>query len=175
MLKWMVVGCALVALVGGCSRHVDAVAKAEPTRWDPCSLTPESIAATGLDPSYRDVGWGEGIVVDDWARCSFKPPGVGAPYFLSVQSSLVHSFTEIQQDTRNIEGRAIEIGDRDAFQYRRVIGRSAVACSVGIDMQVGVVIFSVNYLEYVEGETDPCAIVVEHTTDLESALPAAAR
>ncbi|MBY6414275.1 DUF3558 domain-containing protein [Rhodococcus sp. BP-252] len=166
---------AAALLVVACGRDVQPEAAAEPTRWDPCSITPEQIAATGLDPAYRDEGWEDGIVVEDWSLCSFKPVGVNVDYFLSVKSSSTHTFADVRQDSLEFELLDMEVADRDAFQYRREMGRSAVACSVGMDVPPGIAVFTVNYLDYFEGEPDPCAIVRQHTFDLKTALPPVAK
>ena len=63
---------ATTALTAGCGSSVEgsnvegnAIAG---ERWDPCSITDDAIAATGLDPASRVVGWGEGIEVVDWTH-----------------------------------------------------------------------------------------------------------
>lgn len=175
MRRWVVVLSAAALLVVACGRDVQSEAADEPTRWDPCSITPEAIAATGLDPSYRKEGWDEGIKAEDWQICTFRPPGVDAPYHLGVRSSLVHTFSEVRQEWLEFELRDTEIGQRDAFQYRRTAGRSVMACSLGIDLPPGIVVFSVSSFVGSESETDPCVSVLKHAVDLESVLPPVAR
>ncbi|SNS94654.1 DUF3558 family protein [Rhodococcoides kyotonense] len=173
MRKWVVVPLTAAVLVGACGRDVQPEATAGPTSWDPCSITPEAIAATGLDPTYRDEGWGEGIIVEDWEICTFKPLGVSVPYFLAVKSSVTQTFADVRRDSLEFEPRDVALGGRDAFTYRRVMGRSAVACNIAVDLPPGVVVFTVNYVK--EDESDPCAIALTHATDLQSALPVAVK
>ncbi|SNS94823.1 DUF3558 family protein [Rhodococcoides kyotonense] len=175
MRKWFAVLSAAIVLVGGCSRNVEPEAVAEQTRWDPCSITPEAIAATGLDPAYRDEGWGEGIVVEDWERCAFRPPGSDVLYVFSVKSSLEYSLDDLRQDPRNFEDHDVVLGDREAYQYRTKVAESAVTCNVGVDLPPGVVVFMANFMGDMTAETDPCAIVFAHASDLVYALPAAAK
>lgn len=174
MRKFLPVLVAVVALLGGCSRAVEPQAVAEPSRWDPCSITPEQIAATGLDPEYRDVGWGEGIVVDDWARCSFRPVGFDVPYLFNVMSSLNRTVEEARENSSNLEGRDLDVDGRDAFEYRTEVARSVNDCNVAVDLPPGVVVFTVNYM-HVDDDVDPCPILLEHIDDVQSALPPATK
>lgn len=174
MLKFLPVLVAVVALLGGCSRAVEPQAVAEPTRWDPCSITPEQIEATGLDPEYRDVGWGEGIVVDDWDICSFKPVGFDVPYFFVVMSSLDRTIEEAREDSSNFSGHDFQVNGRDAFQYKTDIARSIIDCNVAVELPPGVVVFTINYNDVDDG-IDPCPILLEHVNDLEAALPPATK
>lgn len=172
MRKCVPVLVAVIVLVGGCSRAVEPQAVAEPTRWDPCSITPEQIGATGLDPEYRDVGWGEGIVVDDWAICSFQPVGYDVPYVLAIRSSLNRTIAEARASSSNLDGRDFDIDGRDAFEYRTDSTETIEDCNIAIDLPPGVVVFTVNY-RFVDDGVEPCAIAREHVSDLEAALPPA--
>ncbi|WP_245819911.1 DUF3558 family protein [Rhodococcoides yunnanense] len=143
----------------------------EPTRWDPCSITPEAIGATGLDPGYRDEGWGDGIVVPDWGRCSFKPPGLDVKYFLSVEVSLSHTLAETRADQSRIDGQDITIGDRDAFEYKTRVGKTGRTCDIAVEVEPGVVVFSVIDMDDL-ADAELCEMVLRHTQDLEDSLPA---
>lgn len=174
MRKFLPVLVAVAALLGGCSRAVEPRAVAEPARWDPCSITPEQIEATGLDPEYRDVGWGEGIVVDDWARCSFRPVGFDVPYVFNVRSSLNRTVEEARENSSNVQGRDLDVDGRDAFEYRTEVARSVNDCNLAVDLPPGVVVFTVNYM-HVDDGVDPCPILLEHIDDVKSALPPATK
>ncbi|NIL74925.1 hypothetical protein RhoFasB10_01017 [Rhodococcus sp. B10] len=175
MRRWVFVLSAAALLVVACGRDVQPEAAAEPTRWDPCNITPEQIAATGLDPDYRDEGWDEGIKADDWARCSFKPPGVDVAYHLSVRSSLLHTFSSVRQDSLAYSLRDVRVADRDAFVYQRSAGESLNPCSIGLDVPPGVVVFTVSYFVSSGDKSDPCARVLKHASDLQTALPPVAK
>lgn len=174
VLQWVSVLIAVVGLLGACSRDVEPRAVAEPTRWDPCSITPEQIGATGLNSAFRDVGWGKGIVVEDWAICSFRPVGFDVPYVLTVKSSLSRTITEARKNSSNLDGRDFEIDGRDAFQYKTDVARSIDDCNVAIDLPPGVVVFTVNYM-HVDDGVDPCPILLDHLADLRVALPSATK
>ncbi|WP_245819899.1 DUF3558 family protein [Rhodococcoides yunnanense] len=170
MRKWVPACVAVVALLSGCGDGVEPHAVGEPTRWDPCSITPEAIGATGLDPGYRDEGWGDGIVVPDWAICSFKSPGVDISYFLVVKSSSTHTIEEARQDPLNVSGRGFVLDGRDAFQFETEIARSIDDCNVAVGLPHGVAVFTVNYMDVGDG-VDPCGLLLGHLADLKSALP----
>ncbi|WP_245819910.1 DUF3558 family protein [Rhodococcoides yunnanense] len=142
----------------------------EPTRWDPCSITPEAIGATGLDPGYRDEGWGDGIVVPDWAICSFRISGVDIPYVLVVKSSLTHTVGEARADTRNIDGRDIALGDHGAFEYKLHVGKTGRSCEIAVDVPPGIVVFSVIDMDRLTDDR-LCGLVEQHAHDLQDSLP----
>ncbi|WP_245819646.1 DUF3558 domain-containing protein [Rhodococcoides yunnanense] len=156
-------------LLAGCGGSTAGSAVAG-ERWDPCSITPDVIAATDLNPDYRDEGWGEGIHVDDWARCSFRPDGVDVPYTLSVKSSFQHTVDEERSDVSNIDGRNLNIDGRDSFLYKTDVAQSIEDCNIAIDVPPGVVVFSVIYRNREDG-IDPCVVVQEHVSELEQYLP----
>lgn len=170
MRKWVPVLFAATALLGACSNDVEPKAVAEPTRWDPCSITPEQIAATGLDPDYRDVGWGRGVDVPDWARCSFKPMDKEVRYFLVVMSSLNHTVAEARAKPSNASGKDLVIAGREAYQYETDVGTSVDDCNVAVDLSPGVLLFSVNYMRAGDG-IDPCQVLLDHVSDLKDSVP----
>ncbi len=163
---------ALLALLAGCSGGVEGSPVAA-ERWDPCSITPEAIAATGLDPEYRDEGWGKGIEVPDWARCEFMPRGSDAAYALSVLSSVDHTILEARANPGNLEGRDLEIDGRDAYEYKTEVGFAIRDCRIALDVAGGVVVFAALY--QTDDGVDPCEIVLRHVRDLLSAVPAAVK
>ncbi|OZC84454.1 hypothetical protein CH304_18655 [Rhodococcus sp. 15-649-1-2] len=172
MRRWIVAVIAASALLGGCAREVSPQAVAEPTRWDPCTFTPEQIGDTGLDPDFRKVGWSRGIVVPDWDICSFKPVGVDVPYYFVVKSSLNRTVDEARSDSGNLEGVDTYLDGRDAFQYRTDVARSITDCNLAVDLPSGIVVFSVDYMHVGDG-VDPCPILHRHIDDLKVALPSA--
>lgn len=158
-------------MLAGCGGGVEGTPLAA-ERWDPCSITPEAVAKTGLDPSYREVGWGTGLTVEDWGRCVFKPADENTPYFLSVTSSLEHTVDEARKDGSKLDGRDLEVGDHDAFQYRTEVGRTGRSCAIAVSLPSGVAVFSVNDMSEMQ-DSRLCDLVVQHTNDLESSLPEA--
>lgn len=156
-------------LLGGCSSGVEG-SPVDAERWDPCSISPDAIAAAGLDPEYRNEGWGTGLVVEEWAKCSFKPPGTEVPYFLSVVSSVDHTIDEARRNSLNIDGRDIEVADRDGFQYRTRVGNTGRSCDIAVDLPPGVVVFAVLDMEEL-ADNELCRLVLEHTNDLAASLP----
>lgn len=170
MRKWVTAIVVSIVLLGACARSVESTAVAEPTRWDPCSITPEQIEATGLDPEYRDIGWGRGIVVKDWDICSFKPLGYDVPYFFVVRSSLDHTIDEERKKSSNFGGRTFDVDGRDAFQYETKVASSADSCHVAVDLVPGLVVFTVNDLKVDDG-VEPCPILLDHVADVKKALP----
>lgn len=171
MRKWVMAVMAAVALLTACGRNAEPQAVAEPTRWDPCSITPEQIAATGLDPDYREVGWGRGIEVKDWARCTFSPVGFDVDYLLSVKSSLNHTIDEARSDPSNLAGRTTVLNGRDAFQYKTDVARSIDDCNVAVELPPGVVVFTLNYMKVDHG-VDPCSLLDTQLMTLKNSLPA---
>lgn len=158
------------ALLAGCGSNVEGTPVAG-ERWDPCSINPEAIEAAGLDPEYRE-GWGEGIEVRAWALCSFKPPAERTPYFLSVMSSFEHTIEEARNDSSNLDGRDLAIGDRDAYQYRTEVGESGKSCHIAVDLPPGVVVFAVDDMSGL-ANSRLCELVVQYTDILERTLPKA--
>nr|WP_256980173.1 DUF3558 domain-containing protein [Rhodococcus sp. 15-1154-1] len=162
---------AVLGLLAGCSGGVEGSPVAA-ERWDPCSITPEAVDATGLDNSTRQEGWGRGIEVPDWARCVFSAPGgANSPYGLSVMSSIEHTLDEARADPSNRDGRDLTIGGRDAYMYVTEFGNALRDCKIAIDVPPGVVVFTALY-EMDDG-VDACEVVKRHVNDLESAVPAA--
>jgi len=159
-----------VVLLVGCGGDVEGTAVAR-ERWDPCSIPDEAIEATGLDPTYRDVGWDEGIVVDDWALCTYRAPAERQSYFLSVFSSNEHEVSDARDDKRRLNGRDLQIGDRDAFQYESGVSDAVQDCNIFVAVPTGVVWFAVYFAGGIEPRSDPCGIVRTHATDLEHLLP----
>nr|WP_249277811.1 MULTISPECIES: DUF3558 family protein [unclassified Rhodococcus (in: high G+C Gram-positive bacteria)] len=161
---------ALLALLAGCSGGVEGSPVAA-ERWDPCSITPEAIAATGLDPEYRDEGWGKGIEIPDWGRCVFHAPGGTAyPYGLDVTSSEKFTIADARARDGNLSVRELQVGGRDAHMYKTETGKSVRDCSIALEVSTGVVVFTVVY-HTVDG-VDSCQVVLRHVNDLESAIPA---
>ncbi|MFC8181433.1 DUF3558 family protein [Rhodococcus sp. NPDC057297] len=161
---------ALVMLLAGCSGGVDGSPVAA-ERWDPCSITPEAIAATGLDPEYRDEGWGTGIVVPDWSRCVFHAPGGTAyPYGLDVTSSDKFTIADARAREGNLSVRELQVGGRDAHMYTTETGKSVRDCNIALEVSAGVVVFTVVY--HAADGVDSCQVVLQHVNDLESAIPA---
>lgn len=161
---------AWTVLLVGCGGGVEGSPVAA-ERWDPCNITPDAIAATGLDPSYRMEGWGEGITVPEWGRCVFRPPGVDSAYGLSVMSSVDHTIAEARANSSNRDGRDLEVGGRDAYIYRTEFGVAIKDCKIALDVPPGVVVFTALYDK--DDGVDPCEVVMKHVNDLEGAVPAA--
>ncbi|MGB7238525.1 MAG: DUF3558 family protein [Rhodococcus sp. (in: high G+C Gram-positive bacteria)] len=161
---------ALATVLTGCSDGVEGSPFAA-ERWDPCSIPDEAIQATGLDPATKDEGWGEGIVVDDWAICEYMLPGASEAYALTVLSSADHTIAEARAKPANREGRDLVVGGRDAYMYKTEFGAAIRDCNIALDVPPGVVVFTVLYQD--DDGADACAIGLEHVNDLESAVPAA--
>jgi Protein of unknown function (DUF3558) len=161
---------AVGAVLAGCGSGVEGSPVAA-ERWDPCSITPEAIGATGLDPDYRNEGWGKGVSVPDWARCEYMPAGPGAAYALSVLSSADHTITEARADADNREGRDVVVGTRDGYLYRTEDGPAIRDCRIAFNVPPGVVVFTVLYQD--DDDVDACEILLEHVHDLEGAVPPA--
>ncbi|OLT33140.1 DUF3558 family protein [Rhodococcus sp. BGS-1C] len=174
MRKALAMVVAGVVLVVGCGGDVKGTALAG-ERWDPCSIPDEAIEATGLDPTYRDVGWGEGIVVDDWARCVFRAPKDRQSYSLSVMSSSEHTVSDARGDERKLNQVDFELADRDALQYETDTSRAVVDCHVVVAVPTGVVWFIVMFAGGIKPERDPCDLVRDHAADLEHLLPPLSR
>ncbi|WP_231383906.1 DUF3558 family protein [Rhodococcus sp. 114MFTsu3.1] len=162
---------ALLALLAGCGGGVEGSPVAA-ERWDPCSIEQTAVAATGLDPEYREEGWGRGIEVPDWGRCVFRAPGgADSPYGLSVLSSTDHTIAEARAKSTNLDGRDLFIGGRDAYMFRTEFGDAIRDCQIAVEVPRGVVVFNALYNK-ADG-VDACAVVAMHVDDLESAVPAA--
>ncbi|AYJ52120.1 DUF3558 domain-containing protein [Rhodococcus sp. P1Y] len=157
--------------MAGCGGGVDGSPVAA-ERWDPCSITPEALEATGLDPAYRDEGWERGIEVPDWGSCVFHAPGgVYSPYGLSVLSSTDHTIAEARAKPGNMEGRDLQIGGRDAYMFKTEFDPAIRDCQIALEVPGGVVVFNALYNE--DDGVDACEVVLNHVNDLESAVPAA--
>ena len=170
MRTWVATVVAMSALLAGCGGGVEGSAVAA-ERWDPCSITPEAVAATGLDPAYRDEGWGRGVDVKDWGRCEFmQPGGIDAAYALSVMSSAENTVTQARAKP-NRDGSDLEVGGRDAYMYKTEFGAGLRDCNIALDVPPGVVVFTVLYQQ--DDGVDPCELVLKHVHDLEGAVPGA--
>ncbi|MFT7023438.1 DUF3558 family protein [Rhodococcus sp. I2R] len=161
---------AWTVLLGGCSSGIEGSPVAA-ERWDPCSIPDEAIQATGLDPATKDEGWGEGIVVDDWAICEYLLPGARAAYALAVLSSVDHTIVEARAKSANRDGRDLVVGGRDAYMYKTEFGAAIRDCNIALEVPPGVVVFTVLYQR--DDGADACEVGLEHVHDLESAVPAA--
>ncbi|AYJ50500.1 DUF3558 domain-containing protein [Rhodococcus sp. P1Y] len=161
---------AVAAVLAGCGSGVEGSPIAA-EHWDPCSITPEAIGATGLDPAYRDEGWGRGVDVPDWARCEYMPPGGKAAYALSVKSSVEHTIAEARTKPVNRDGHDFVVGGRDAYMYKTEFGAAIRDCNIALDVPQGIVVFTVLYQE--EDGVDACGLALKHVNDLEGAVPPA--
>ncbi|WP_169914812.1 DUF3558 family protein [Rhodococcoides yunnanense] len=161
------------ALLGGCSGSGDeiGVATPAPPRWDPCSISAEAIEATGLDPTYRQIGWGEGITVPDWSLCIFRGPDAKPSYFLNVKSSDIHTIEDARENQSNLAAVELQVGGRNAYQFNTAKSRSITDCNVAVSAASGVVVFTVNSMGTDAIAGDPCDIVISHTADLVLLLP----
>ncbi len=160
---------ALSALLAGCGDGV-AGSPIAAERWDPCSITRESLAATGLDPDYRYVGWGSGLDQPEWGRCVFRAPGgFDFAYAFDVLSTIDHTISETRTRPGNIDGRDLQVGGRDAFMYRTDVGGAISECSIALDVDPGLVIFSTLY--HANDGVDACQVVTNHVNDLQAVLP----
>ena len=156
---------AVAALLAGCGDGVEGSPVAA-ERWDPCSIPDEAIQATGLDPATKDEGWGEGIQVDEWALCTYKT----AEYYMTVKSSLTHTIGQAREKPSNLDGRNLEIGERDAHQYQTSVGRTGRTCNVAVDLPPGMVVFSVIDMAELGGDR-LCELVLKYSIELQAALP----
>lgn len=163
---------AVAALLTACGGGVEGSAVAG-ERWDPCSITPEIIEAAGLDPAYRDEGWGEALSVAGWARCEYMPPGAHAPYALSVMSSNDHTVAEARTRSANKEGRDLEVGGRTAYLYKTEFGAAIRDCNMALEVPPGVAVFTVLYQE--DDGVDACGVLQEHMRNLVAAVPSGSK
>ncbi len=171
MRKAVVAVVAATALVGGCGGG-SGTAQPAAERWDPCSIPQQAIEATGLDPDSKDVGWRDGIVVEDWSRCRFRGPvDAVATYFFNVLSSDIHTVDEARKNDSYTQGHDVEIGERDGYQYKTQTSRSVRDCNIAIGVLGGVVVFTVSSMGTADIGADPCQLVLGHVEDLEDALP----
>lgn len=161
-----------VMLLAGCGVSGEAAAPAA-MRWDPCSIPPDALEATGLDPSYSSPGFGDGVVVPDWSLCTFRGPTANPSYFFNVKSSETHTLDEARANDSHLNGFDLEVGGRDGFQFNTALSRSITNCAIAVISGPGVVVFSVDSMGTKEIGFAPCALVMEHTTDLETFLPPA--
>lgn len=164
---------AVGAVLAGCASGVEG-SPIPAERWDPCNITPEAIGATGLDPDYRYEGWGRGVSVPDWGRCVFHAPGgANSPYGLSVLSSIDHTIAEARAKPSNRDGRELEVGGRNAYQYRTEVSDAIRDCQIALEVPAGVVVFTAMYRK--DDGVDACDVVSKHVNDLESAVPSATK
>ena len=162
---------AVAALLAGCGGGVEGSPVAA-ERWDPCSITPDAIAATGLDPDYRE-GWGTGIEVRDWSLCIFRGPATQPSYFFNIKSSDVFTVEDARANETNLNGVDIEVDGRDAYRFTTANSQSITDCNLAVDVANGVVVFTVNSMGTDPIGADPCDLVLEHTTNLATLLPPA--
>jgi hypothetical protein len=162
---------AVATLLVGCGGGVEGSPLAA-ERWDPCSITPEALAATGLDPSFQE-GWGPGIEVRDWSLCIFRGPEAQPSYFFNVKSSDVFTVEDARDNETNLNGVDVEVDGRDAYRFTTANSRSITDCNVAVDVVNGVVVFTVNSMGTDPIGADPCGLAQAHTTDLAALLPPA--
>lgn len=159
-----------MVLLAGCGTDVEGTALAG-ERWDPCSITQDSIEATGLDPAFRDEGWGKGITVAEWSLCTWQGPAEDASYFFKIKSSERFTIADARANNQHLEGVDIVIGGREAFKFTTQMSRSITDCNIAFSVQPGVVVFSVDSMGTMDIGADPCELVSRHATDLEHLLP----
>ncbi|WP_230595477.1 DUF3558 family protein [Rhodococcoides fascians] len=162
---------AAATLLAGCGDGVEGSPVAA-ERWDPCSITREAVASTGLDPSRRAEGWGNGIDVPEWGRCVFQAPGgSSSPYALDVVSSAEHTIDESRANPSHREGRDIEIRGREGYMFVTEFGAAIRDCQIALEVAGGVVVFTALYR--IDDGVDACDVVRTHVSDLEIFVPAA--
>ncbi len=174
MRKAVVAVVAATALVAGCGGE-SGTAQPAAERWDPCSIPQDAIAATGLDPEYREIGWSDGIVVEDWTLCTFRAPKKQQSYFLSVMSSDVHTVSEARENEQNLNGRNLLLGDYEAYEYETNVSDAVVDCNVAVAVPAGIVLFTVDFAGGVKPLSDPCELALEHADELKQFLPIASK
>lgn len=163
----------VVAVLTGCGGgDVDGNALAA-ERWDPCSIPTESLATTGLDSTFKEIGWGRGVSVQDWSLCIFRGPDVQPSYFFNVKSSDVYTVQDARVNESNLNGVDLEIAGRDAYRYSTATSQSITDCNIAVDVPTGVVVFAVNSMGTDPIGADPCDLVLTHTRDLAVLLPPA--
>ncbi|WP_084727877.1 DUF3558 family protein [Rhodococcoides yunnanense] len=164
---------AAIVLVTGCGRGIDgtpvAGIPAEP--WDPCTIPAQAIEATGLDPKVADHGWGAGISVPDWARCTWKGPQLKPWYFFGVLFSQVHTLDEVRDRPGNSGLADLRLADRDAILFFSNILDKDENCSAAFETKFGVAWLTVDAIGSTGPMGEPCTVLKDHVADLIDHFP----
>ncbi|MET4046344.1 MULTISPECIES: DUF3558 domain-containing protein [unclassified Rhodococcus (in: high G+C Gram-positive bacteria)] len=168
----------VATMLCACAQPVDGVAVAGfpgvTEQFEPCSIPDDAIVATGLDLEKTEVGWGEGISVREWTRCTWSGPAGDAWYYFSILFSLQYSLDDARRNPNYLNIEDVDIGSRKAIRFRFNGVDQGDGCDAAIDTNEGLVRISVYAMGGLTPHSDPCPILLRHAADLESYLPAPA-
>ncbi len=158
--------CAAVFSATGCS-GADSETAAEPPAepFDPCSISADAIAATGLNPEIFGNGWSDGIDAGGWLRCTWEGAERSPSYRYKVLFSAEHELTELSQNQQYTNPTEFQSDEHTWLQYGALSAPAGTECGVAFDTVAGLATVEVTLDVLAEG-SDPCEMVVRHTKNL---------
>ncbi|MEU2035756.1 DUF3558 domain-containing protein [Nocardia amamiensis] len=135
--------------------------------WDPCTLPPDALRATGLDPESKKQGIA-GVEFDGWKVCNWR--AVARWYDLSILAGRP-TLDDVQGRRNFHEFQALTIGNHRALQFTRVGDTDKQGCTVAVEISGGTVAFDMLTRYGMPQEDNPCAVAVGRATDLTQYLP----
>lgn len=169
--RWVALA-AVAMLAAGCGGGTEgtAVAGAPAAAFDPCSIPDTAIAATGLDPSSKQIGWNFGITMPDWKRCAWSGPQGDNWYFFVILFSEKYDLTDVKNNPLHYDFSNASIGDRNGLTFRYKVTKAG-ECDTAFESIAGVATFAVVTMGGLPTKADPCRLVSAHATDLETHFP----
>ncbi|WP_043654834.1 DUF3558 domain-containing protein [Nocardia thailandica] len=153
-----VVGCG--ETVSGSGQPTTSAAGAPLSReqlFDPCTLPDSVIAATGVDPSWRE-SHPFGVDREQFKGCQWEAKGSDGRWghFITVGST-THTLDDFRANSYYRNFRAVKVGDRDAIQFNLGTAEPPSECEIAFSTTSQGVIF-VTASKYIDSKTstDPC-------------------
>ncbi|WP_186629095.1 DUF3558 domain-containing protein [Rhodococcus sp. BP22] len=166
---------AVAAVLCACGQPVDGVAIAGvpgiAEQFDPCSIPDDAIAATGLDPQIRDIGWGNDVSQKEWTRCVWQSPDEDTRYSFIVLFSVRYTVSDIRLNTSFSDFMNLTFGAREGVQHHYRNYTPLERCGISFDTIDGVAEVSVNNEGPQASAVDPCEVAVRLVTELEKYFP----
>ncbi|WP_430331839.1 DUF3558 domain-containing protein [Rhodococcus sp. ACT016] len=134
--------------------------------FSPCDDIPdEALRSAGVDPATasRDI---MGVEQPGWKICKWRGNGP----FLTVFAT-TYTLDDVRANQKNTEFTPVDLGGRDAFQYREVTDRERKSCDVAVASGQGAVLVSISDLGGGPRVEDPCALAAQTTRVLAPYIP----
>ncbi|GAA1591473.1 hypothetical protein GCM10009764_12800 [Nocardia ninae] len=135
--------------------------------WDPCTLSPDALRATGLDPDSKKKG-AAGVDFEGWKVCNWR---ASARWYTASIFAGSPSLQEVRGRKDFTDLKALGIDGRQAVQFKLASDNDHLGCGVAVEVPRGTVIFDVlgRYSEPLQ--EDPCVVAGRHATELAKYLP----
>lgn len=174
VLRTVLGGAALLALVTGCGSSVDGTptttskSAGDIQIFNPCTqLSDEVLRATGMDPATKSVTTDPAQGTSSWRICGWYP--TGRLYKMTVYST-AHTLAESRANEKLTGFRDVTVGPRQGATFQDKSDTRGERCYVAFPAEQGMFEVSVSWASS-GANPDLCAIAIRHATDLEPHLP----